>query len=102
MPNCTYCNKAFKDWQALGNHLKTHLNNSDDEDLSLPSNQSYHNTTTQIIHNSNMSTKTNVEIHVKQRSDVSQQEETTFIVDKAVYIDQDYFQCENDDDDDNI
>ncbi|CAB4391951.1 unnamed protein product [Rhizophagus irregularis] len=34
MPKCSSCNRVFKDRQALGNHIKTHLNNSDD-DLSL-------------------------------------------------------------------
>ncbi|CAB4391466.1 unnamed protein product [Rhizophagus irregularis] len=34
MPKCSSCNRVFKDRQALGNHIKTHLNDSDD-DLSL-------------------------------------------------------------------
>jgi hypothetical protein len=32
MPKCSYCNKIFNDRQALGNHIKTHLDDSDDED----------------------------------------------------------------------
>ena len=35
MPNCCYCNKVFKDRQALGSHIKTHLDDSD-EDSSQP------------------------------------------------------------------
>ncbi|CAB4379343.1 unnamed protein product [Rhizophagus irregularis] len=64
MPTCTYCNKVFKDWQALGNHIRTHLDDSD-KDIPL-TNQSFHDTSIQI-HNPNIFTKeTNVTIHVEQ------------------------------------
>ncbi|CAG8762502.1 19694_t:CDS:1 [Racocetra persica] len=35
MPKCFSCNKTFKDRQALGNHIKKHLDDSDD-DLPFP------------------------------------------------------------------
>src|SRR5436190_21083026 len=31
MPKCSDCNKDFKDRQALGNHIKTHLYDSDED-----------------------------------------------------------------------
>ncbi|CAB4444477.1 unnamed protein product [Rhizophagus irregularis] len=34
MPTCSYCNKNFKDHQALGNHIRKHQYDSDDD---LPS-----------------------------------------------------------------
>ena len=40
MPKCSYCNKFFNDRQALGNHTRKHMYDSD-EDLPL-SNQSDH------------------------------------------------------------
>ena len=40
MPKCSYCNKFFDDRQALGNHTRKHMYDSD-EDLPL-SNQSDH------------------------------------------------------------
>lgn len=39
MPNCSYCNKAFRDRQALGSHVKIHLYDSDDDDLNYPINR---------------------------------------------------------------
>ncbi|CAB4419165.1 unnamed protein product [Rhizophagus irregularis] len=33
MPKCSYCNKIFNDRQALGNHMRKHIYDSDDEDL---------------------------------------------------------------------
>src|SRR2546429_8468571 len=44
MPKCSYCNKNFKDRQALGNHIKTHLYDSDEDSTTM-------DTTTQIITN---------------------------------------------------
>jgi hypothetical protein len=85
MPTCTYCNKVFKDRQALGNHIRTHLDDSD-EDIPL-TNQSFHDTSIQI-HNPNIFTEeTNVtihverNIHVERRSNDNQQEEITFDAD---------------------
>ena len=34
MPTCSYCNKTFKDRQALGNHIRKYQYDSDDD---LPS-----------------------------------------------------------------
>ena len=31
MPTCSYCNKTFKDCQALGNHIRKLQYNSDDD-----------------------------------------------------------------------
>jgi len=31
MPKCCYCKKVFKDRQALGSHIKTHLDDSDED-----------------------------------------------------------------------
>ncbi|GBC03785.1 hypothetical protein RclHR1_05320002 [Rhizophagus clarus] len=81
MPNCTYCNKVFNDRQALGNHIRTHLDDSDEDlDLSLP-NKLSSNTTTYI------STETNVtykKVHVEQKTNDSRREETTFINDEII------------------
>ncbi|GES84109.1 hypothetical protein GLOIN_2v1783703 [Rhizophagus clarus] len=81
MPNCTYCNKVFNDRQALGNHIRTHLDDSDkDLDLSLP-NKLSSNTTTYI------STETNVtykKVYVEQKTNDSRREETTFINDEII------------------
>ncbi|CAG8625728.1 6018_t:CDS:1 [Racocetra persica] len=38
MPKCYSCNKVFKSWQDLGNHIKKYLENNEDE-LSLPNQQ---------------------------------------------------------------
>ncbi|EXX52080.1 hypothetical protein RirG_256160 [Rhizophagus irregularis DAOM 197198w] len=85
MPTCTYCNKVFKDRQGLGNHIRTHLDDSD-KDIPL-TNQSFHDTSIQI-HNPNIFTEeTNVtihverNIHVERRSNDNQQEEITFDAD---------------------
>src|SRR6266498_438528 len=100
MPNCIYCSKVFKDSQALGNHIRTHLDDSD-EDLLSP-NQSFHDTTIQILHNQNISIETNVALCVEQKLNNSQQEETTFNnVDEVIDDINTYFsiesQSENDD-----
>ncbi|KAF0551139.1 zn-finger domain-containing protein [Gigaspora margarita] len=42
MPNCPYCNKILMSRQALGNHIKKHLDDSD-EDLPLPNQASQAN-----------------------------------------------------------
>ncbi|CAG8806111.1 7142_t:CDS:2, partial [Cetraspora pellucida] len=42
MPKCLYCKKVFINQQALGNHVKKHLDDSD-EDLSLPNKVIYTN-----------------------------------------------------------
>src|SRR5436853_231851 len=31
MPKCYYCERVFKDQQAMGSHIKTHLDDSDDD-----------------------------------------------------------------------
>jgi len=40
MPKCSYCNKFFNDRQALGNHTRKHMYDSD-EDLPLPNQSDY-------------------------------------------------------------
>ena len=54
MPKCSYCSKIFNDRQALGNHIRIHLDDSDDEDSQDP------DITLQILHNQNKYKETNV------------------------------------------
>jgi hypothetical protein len=71
MPKCSYCNRVFKDQQALGSHIKTHLDDSD-EDLPLP-NQMTHKieTTTQILNNQNLPERACKRICIDQNSNLN-------------------------------
>ncbi|CAG8710140.1 4298_t:CDS:1 [Cetraspora pellucida] len=55
MPNCLYCKKVFMNRQVLGNHIKKHLDDSN-EDLPLPNQTNRINLveiTTRILNNQN-------------------------------------------------
>ncbi|CAG8778443.1 5507_t:CDS:1, partial [Dentiscutata heterogama] len=60
MPTCSSCNKFFESQQALGNHIKKHFDNSEDN-LSSPSQLIYKTSqklveiTTKFLNKQNMS-----------------------------------------------
>ena len=61
MPKYSSCNKNFKNRQALGNHMKTHLDDSDDE---LPL---LGQITNQFLHEQNVE-KTCKRIHIEDNN----------------------------------
>ncbi|CAG8517490.1 19992_t:CDS:2 [Racocetra persica] len=62
MLKCSFCKKTFEDRQALGNHIKKYLDDSDD-DSSFPSqsiSQDSFEATTHVLVERNMSDKQNI------------------------------------------
>ncbi len=50
IPKCSSCNKVFKNWQVLGNHIKKYFDDSD-EDIPLP-NQLIHRISQNLVETS--------------------------------------------------
>ena len=65
MPKCSYCNKTFKDRQGLGNHMRKHIYDSDD-DLSSSQNQSVCNYSYDWSLPTNERIELDHKIHIKQ------------------------------------
>ncbi|CAG8649390.1 2571_t:CDS:2 [Cetraspora pellucida] len=64
MPKCLYCKKVFINRQALGNHVKKHLDDSD-EDLSLPNKAIHTNLveiTNRVLNNQNKLERQNLSV----------------------------------------
>ncbi|CAG8755520.1 22012_t:CDS:2 [Cetraspora pellucida] len=62
MPKCFSCNKTFKDWQALGNYIRKHQDNSND-DLPSPSQTKFQilsKKTSKVFNNRSISREQNV------------------------------------------
>ncbi|CAG8650290.1 6844_t:CDS:2 [Funneliformis caledonium] len=73
MPKCPSCNKVFEDWQALGNHMKKHFNDSD-EDIPLLN---------QLIHRISQNLVNCKRVHFEQDS-YNSQKRVTFDADESV------------------
>lgn len=98
MPTCIYCSKAFNDSQALGNHMRTHLDDSDEDDkeILIPSKTSYDTTTS----NKSIFIEKNAckRICIEQKTSSSNVDEVIDNDDEQIYFPA-QSQDENDDDD---